>query len=324
MCVTLLFHAGDEETDNPGQQLPKPQIAIMTANETEENVVNRYLKLGGSGRVWEGLKDYDWNRDPFLQEKKVGIKFDHDADTYQVFAIGKVTGVHVKCPRTGPGGARETTCALLQLATKKRWPLKVIFVVGCCGVSMNEDKKEKNWHGTVLLSDQLEDYFDTGKAEEGGIQTKSQPYLLSSEWLKRLSKKAIVKPNEEDTKYSNIPVEKVDKYLSGTLVMKSTETADRFRGGCAMVGIEMEGSGVCSTVKEWKSEVDVAVTVVKGISDYGGRDKKENAKSVVFGDETKREVDEEARQEIAAFHAITLVTRCVASAQDYLLSQQSD
>ena len=316
MCVILLFHAGHEETDNPGQQQSKPQIAIITANETEQNVVKRYLKLGDSGRVWEGLKDYDWNQDPFLQKKKVKVEFVHEADTYQMFAIGGVTGVHVKCTRIGPGGAKEITSELLQLATKEKWPLKVIFVVGCCGVSMSDAKKKENWRGTVLLSDQLEDYLDSGKAEESGLQTKSRTYSLNSVWPNKLSEETIVRPDVEEESYRDIPVEKVVKYLSGALVIKSEEEGNKYRGSCAMVGIEMEGSSVYSTVQEMRSKVDVVV--VKGISDYGGRDKNEDVKSVVFGKETEGKVNDKARQEIAAFHAITLVTRCVASNAKHL------
>ena len=72
----------------------------------------------------------------------------------------------------------------------------------------------------------------------------------------------------------------------------------------------MEGTGVYSIVCNWAPTTEVAV--VKGISDYAGSDKNKPAKSVVFGKETAKEIDDDARQDIATFHATTLVTRCVA------------
>lgn len=311
--------SGTEETDNPGMEGPKPQFAIITANETEQNVVKRFLKLGDCGRVWEGLKDYDWNCDPFLQKKEVKIKVLEPEDFYEVFAIGGVTGVHVKCTRIGLGGAQETTSDLLQKANRENWPLRVIFVVGCCGVSMSDAKKKKNWRGTVLLSDQVENYLDSGKAEESGLLAKPRIYTLSSRWRNWLSEASIVQPDIEEQSYRDIPVEKVDKYLSGPLVIKSEEEGKRFRGNSEMVGIEMEGTSVHSTVHNMSRQSVPEVAVVKGISDYAGRDKNEQLKSVVFGKETEEEVEDKARQEIATFHAITLVTRCVASKAKHLI-----
>ena len=110
-----------------------------------------------------------------------------------------------------------------------------------------------------------------------------------------------------------IPVEKVGKYLSGPLVMKEADFANRRRGeNCEMAGVEMEGTGVYSAVDGLGLKDTIEVAVVKGISDYAGSDKKELAKSVVFGKETAEKIDDDPRQDIATFHAITLVTRCVA------------
>ena len=75
----------------------------------------------------------------------------------------------------------------------------------------------------------------------------------------------------------------------------------------------MEGARVYSTVDRSVLKDTTNVAVVKGISDYAGSDKNKPAKSVVFGKETAEEIDDKARQEIATLHAITLVTRCVAS-----------
>ena len=304
---------GEDETDNPDDK-PKPQFAIITANGTEQNVVKRYLKLGDYGRVWEQLSAYEWDKDPYLKKKEVKIANIHSVDIYDMFTIQEVMGVHVKCSRIGPGGAQDTTSDLLLKASEEKWPLKVIFVVGCCGASMSDAKKEqKNWRGTVLLSDQMEDYLDTAKGEEGGLLSKPRTYILCGTWVNWLSDKSIRQPEVEEESHRDIPVERVDKYLSGPIVIKSEEDGKKYRGNCQMAGIEMEGARVYTRVNgsAWKDMTKVAV--VKGISDYAGSDKNKPAKSVVFSKGTAEEIDDEARQEIATFHAITLVTRCVAS-----------
>ena len=305
---------GEEETDNPDEK-PKPQFVIITANGTEQNVVKRYLKLGDHGRVCKQLSAYEWDKDPFLKKKNVEVTANDPVDIYDVFTIGEVMGVHVKCSRYGPRGAQDTTSDLLKKASDEKWPLKVIFVVGCCGASMSDAKKtQKNWRGTVLLSEQMEDYLDAGKAEEGGLLPKPRTYTLCGTWVSRLSEESICQPDVEEESQRDIPVEVVGKYLSGSLVIKTADLANRCRGEmCQMAGIEMEGSGVYSTVDRSALKDTTKVAVVKGISDYAGSDKNEQAKSVVFGKETAEEIDDKARQEIATLHAITLVTRCVAS-----------
>ena len=312
-CILYLPTPGEEDYDGP--EKPKPKLAIITANGTEQNVVRRYLKLKPlCGRVYAELMGCDWKHDPFLKEMKVDITTHDPVDIYDVFTIGEVMGVHVKCTRIGPGGAQDTTSDLLKKASEEEWPLKVIFVVGCCGVSMSDAKKmQDNWRGTVLLSEQMEDYLDTGKAEEGGLLPKARTYNLCGTWVNWLSEESICQPALEEESQRDIPVERVDKYLSGPLVIKSEEEGNKYRGNnCRIAGIEMEGAMVYTTVDR-SAMKDTKVAVVKGISDYAGSDKNTLAKSVVFGKETAVEIDDKARQEVATFHAITLVTRCVAS-----------
>ena len=317
LCILYIYlpAPGKEEPDGPEKpQLPcgKPQFAIITANGREQNVVKRYLKLERvCEEVYAELMGYDWEHDPFLKEMDVKITANDPVGIYDVFTIGEVMGVHVNCPDYGTRGAQNTTSALLQKAKAEKWPLKVIFVVGCCGASMSDAKKgQKNWRGTVLLSDKVDDYLSSGKAEEDGFVFNSQPYTLSKMCVNWLSDGSICRPAVQENEYKMIPVEKVAKYLSGPLVMKKADLAKKYRGDCVMVGFEMEGTGVYSIVCNWAPTTEVAV--VKGISDYADSDKKKPAKSVVFGTETAVEIDDDARQDIATFHAITLVTRCVA------------
>ena len=318
-CILYIYLPTPGENYPDGLEKPqlpggKPQFAIITANETEKNVVKRYLKLGDYGRVCELLSAYEWEKDPFLKKKEVKITTHDPVDIYDMFTIGEVMGVHVNCTRIGPGGAQATTSDLLRKASEEKWPLKAIFVVGCCGVSMSDAKKmQKNWRGTVLLSDQMEDYLDAGKAIKTGLQPKPRTYNLCGIWVNWLSEESISQPDVREDSQRDIPMERVDKYLSGPLVIKSEEDGNDYRGNCQMAGIEMEGARVYSTVNGSVLKDMTKVAVVKGISDYAGSDKNEPAKSVVFGKETGGEIDDKARQEIATLHAITLVTRCVAS-----------
>ena len=311
-CIPYIYLPNPGETDS--LEKPKPQFAIITANGTEQNVVRRYLKLGDYGRVCEQISAYKWKKDPFLKKKEVKITANDPVGIYDMFTIGGMMGVHVKCTRIGPGGAQDTTSDLLKKASEEKWPLKVIFVVGCCGVSMSDAKKtQKNWRGTVLLSEQMEDYLDYGKTGEGGLLANPRTYTLCGTWVNWLSEESISQPDVEEESQRDIPVERVSKYLSGPLVIKSEDDGNDYRGKCQMTGIEMEGARVYTTVDRSPLKDTTKVAVVKGISDYAGSDKNEPAKSVVFGKETAEEIDDKARQEIATLHAITLVTRCVAS-----------
>ena len=307
---------GDDEVDTPMEPEQKPKFVIITANDTEKNVAKYYLDLGDYGRVCKELEKYNWKSDPFLKKKKVVVAGLDPVNEYELFTVGDVVGVHVKCHRIGPRGASETTKKLLNYARTEEWPLKVIFIVGCCGASLSEEKKkEKNWRGTVLLSDQIRDYLDSGKETDKGVDGKSREYSLCPEWLTRLSDPAIIVPTVDDKQYRDIPVKRVDKYVSGPFVVKSEAAGNKYRADSEMVGIEMEGTDVYTNVKDFEFPLAITpkVAVVKGISDYGGTDKNEDNKSLVFCEPTKEMVGDKDRQEIATFHAITLVVRCIAS-----------
>ena len=126
-----------------------------------------------------------------------------------------------------------------------------------------------------------------------------------------------------------IPTEKTQQWLSGPLVIKEDSFADKIRDRSVQIaGIEMEAIGVVNAVLAAKRFSETLcpekfvpipeVTIVKGISDYAG-DKAECSKSFFFGRETNEEVDDDIRQQIATFHAVALVMRCVANNMKHLL-----
>jgi len=74
-CILYIYlpTPDKEETDSPVK--PKPQFAIITAKETVQNVVKRYLKLGDYGRVCKQILAYEWEKDPFLKKKNMKITY---------------------------------------------------------------------------------------------------------------------------------------------------------------------------------------------------------------------------------------------------------
>lgn len=316
----------------------KARFAIITANGTEQLCVKRYLTLGDIPNIdWREARDCNWRNDCYLQKKKIEVNYleqQCDGD-YELFQIkddtNEIQGVHFGCTNIGPWDAFRRAEDILIEAKLRKWPLKVIFVVGCCGASISEEKKkDKNWRGTVLLTEQLKEYLYTGKAVADGPLCLSRMHSLSQKWLRLLTDPGISQPAEVvGDNYKVIPTEKVHEYLSGPLVVKENSFADKIRDPSVQIaGIEMEVIGVVNAVGATRRVVekvcqekfvpDPEVTVVKGISDYAG-DKAERSKSVFFDRETREEVNDDTRQQIATFHAIALVMRCVANNMKHLL-----
>ena len=300
-------------------------FAILTANQNERMTVNAFLGLGNtSGKVWDGARGCSWKTDAYLQETMATVtslpsnslhyckmfQLEHGNDRVTV------TGAHLSCTDIGPLGAAKKINKLLADAKAQNWPLKVIFVVGCCGGSLSDSKKkEKNWHGTVLLAQYLKDYLNIGKIEApAGQLSKCVPRVcdLHEKWLQPLQE--VANPCQKQG-FSDIPVLKTHEYLSGPLVIKEQLFSDQFRDS-DIAGVEMEGVGAVlakDMAADWcPGERLPDIAIVKGISDYTGN-KGERSKAVFFNVETEAEVDDDARQQIATYHSIALVIRCMAA-----------
>lgn len=313
------------------------RFAIITANRIEQLCVKRYLTLGDTAEPgWREARDCNWTSDCYLKKKRIDVTYlaqecDGDYEMFQVKdGTNEMKGVHFGCTNIGPWDAFTRTQDILLEVERRKWPLKVIFIVGCCGASISEAKKKDNLRGTVLLTEQLKEYLNTGKAVPDGTSCLSRMHGLSEKWLRLLSDPGIAQPAEVvGNHYRTIPTAKVHQCLSGPLVIKEDSFADKIRDpSVEIAGIEMEAIGVVNAVLSAKRYFEALcpekfvpipeVTVVKGISDYAG-DKAECSKSVFFGRETSEEVDDDARQEIATFHAVALVMRCVANNMKHLL-----
>lgn len=313
-------------------------FAILTANENEEMAVNSYLQLDDTSldEKFRYAKGCVWREDAFLKAKKVKIVNlkKYEGDKYHVFRIrvGKVMkmGVHFYCDSYGPTGAFDTTVDILKIAKDKKWTLRWIFLVGCCGASVREDKKKDFPRGTVLLADHVKEYLHTGKAEtvpsdvpneailKCRIKGNPLPHIMDNKWLREVKKaRMVVAKNVDDKRsYNVIGVQRVP-YLCGPLVIKDCMFGTWFRERDAgAAGIEMEVVGVINAVKAIHKYTRTPVKehpqilLAKGISDYtGGKGK--TASCMFFGTKT-RNVSDDALQVYATLQSTALVIRFVA------------
>ena len=320
-------------------------FAVITANETEQKVVRHFLKLfEDAGEVWTDAENCDYINDVYLKQQRVKVKYmytepDHGEYSYdfEVFTLSagekQIIGIHVKCLQQAAetkGGSRNTTRRLLKFADEQNWKLEVIFSVGCCMLSA--DKRSKNARkmmGHVLLSSEYEAFLERGKVEgrrgRRGRSRKgdkyefmfhSQFYEGAREWVSRLQEHIITEPSKRGdlTTFRKIPVKEVPRFLCGPVVVKSADFGDAVRGNASIVGIEMEGSGIASALKDWKEDGGTVpkFLLLKGVSDLG-KGKGDDLEAVFFNEPTKEAVSDDVRQQIATFHCIALVVRGVAA-----------
>ena len=312
-------------------------FAVITANETEQKVVRHFLKLlEDAGEVWTDAESCDYTNDVYLKQQRVKVKYEYtETDNvecsydFEVFTLStdkkQIIGIHVKCLQQASatdGGSQKTTRRLLKFADEQNWKLEIIFSVGCCMLSAVDKSSEnaRKMMGRVLLSNVYEAFFERGKVEGKGDKDKfifhSQFYEGAREWVSRLKEHVITEPSKQgDPKtFRKIPVEEVPRFLCGPVVVKSEDFGDNVRGNARIVGIEMEGSGIASALKDWE-EFGNSVPkflLLKGVSDFGKK-KGDDLKAMFFNEPTKEAVSDDVRQQIATFHCIALVVRGVAA-----------
>ena len=318
--------------------VPRVSFAILTANKREQMAVNSYLTLGDPLNSSLFSHDCEWSSDAFLKAKKAKIeRLDtYDGINYRVFSLEvgqyKTFGVHFCCDVYGPWGAFDKTVELLKIAKDKQWKLNGIFLVGCCGASVSEGKRKDYPRGTILLTNTIKDYLQTGKVEtvasellhtdEAGkcrIRGASEDYPLDKTWPTELE--TVFKTDTQGAR-NKIAVKKVNFFLSGPLVIKDNMFAEWFRGqDVEAAGVEMEGVGVIKGVKaihdyeETPDKERPKIVLAKGISDYTGR-KGEKATCTFFGEEIGQ-VDDDALQVYATLQSTALVVRFVVAKMQF-------
>ena len=290
-------------------------FAILTANQNEREAVSHFLNLDdnpldttkythANGRVWA--------TDAFLDETKAKIEPRADKkNSYDVFCLEvdevKHMGVHMSCDTIGPGGALHKTVELLKTAKDQRWKLRYIFLVGCCGASV--DEREDCPRGTILLARQVKDYLNTGKVlDDGSVIGRPLNLDMGDEWLDKWE--GVQSADRRNP--HKIEMKRVN-YLSGPLVIKQDLFGKKYREGNEVTGVEMEVVGVDEAVKifhEIFGGPEVKVVLAKGVSDYTAK-KGEKGNCIFFGRET-HPVDDDSLQVYATLQSIALVIRFVA------------
>ena len=282
------------------------KFILMTANPTEQATVRHFL---GSSSIKQSdtIFPYTYKTDPILCKVKVEpIK---DEGDYDIFSINGHRGIHVRCGEIGSGGkigSHVTTAKILEIARQRKWPLQVVFCVGCCGCSSDKT----NLCGYVLLTSHLEDY-NRGKMLPDKLHRVPQPYEMSGTWKGYMEEEAITCP-DETAEYNEIKYENPEAILSGDFVVKDKTQAEEIRGKKKFVGIEMEGKGIAEAFTIFSKLSCDSFLVVKGVSDYAGSEKSEPAKANWFGKDTELPVSDGERQRIATIQATALVCRTIA------------
>ena len=333
LCRAFLLYTAAGQGSSTSQQ--KVSFAILTANQNEKEAVKAFLGLGDvrlDTSKLEFAKGVTYSSATALKQGSVEELEKCRDLNFSVFTVkandhDKIAGVHAHCDSYGPWGAFDQTVKLLKTAKKEEWPLKVIFVVGCCGGSISEKKKKKKtWCGTVLVANEVHNYLHTGKFQSTDDEAKSNiefhgKYCKVSEgWPGALVDEKICKSID----FSTVKVQKA-LFLSGPLVIKKQLFSDKYRRQ-GIAGVEMEVFGVIKAVEAIHDYVGTdkedypAVVLAKGISDYTV-DKGEDAICWIFDKETGP-IDDDSRQTYATLQSIALVMRCVQTKVNLFLPRK--
>jgi hypothetical protein len=301
-----------KRTKSEGREV---RFAIMTANDNEWEAAQYFLD---DKDLPEGIKDDLRLID--LHQKKNDESLEpccltKDIQRYKAINVEGVHGVLLKCFNTGGGtrgGSKDTVTNFLKNVHTEQWPLKVIFVVGCCGAHSNEKRVPE---GTIFVNELVLEY-GRGKFEKDGTNFgRSHNHNTGDDntvWLSVIDEcKTRSKYYISSDHFKGVP------FLSDDFVIKDEDTAAELHKVNApaesVVGFEMEGSGVCSAVKSYSEKHEVklpTVVLVKGVSDNADA-KKKDLKDIVFFNETKTSVEENRRQKMCTIMSLTLVLRAI-------------
>jgi nucleoside phosphorylase len=254
--------------------------------------------------------------------KKVKLIGRRGSEIHSVLSVGNKKGIIFQCAKMGsfvPNSSQFETNEILRYAKGKKWPLKVIFVVGCCGAAAQNQKiqEEGPWgeanvpNGTVFVASDLFQY--SGKVvNEGTLQPKLISWHMDQYW------NGLLKKVSGEEKWKIKPIDLVP-FFSGDFVIKSKAFAAELcaiLAGHKKVGYEMEGIGVLTATQDSES---VKIALVKGVSDNAGSDKNKEA-PIRFFTEDHNKVNEDTRQQMCTVMSLALVLRAIAADEQKLLS----
>ena len=306
---------------------PKVSFAILTANKREELAVNGFLQLERVDQAsYPHASRLQYGLDAVLRNARAKVeplpdpRYTHRLFSLEVNGIRQI-GVHVYCDKEGPLGAFNKTMELMKTANDKEWKLRYIFIVGCCGASVTEAKKEDFPRGTIFLPEKVKGQLNTeeeecvediakemvkGKAPTFKFKGSLTTYQMDSALLTQMIRECKI---DAQGAFNKIEVKKVD-YLSGSpLVNKSSLFGATFHDPSVdACGVEMEAVGVLKAVETFHTisgGPKAEVVLAKGISDYTGH--KGESGSCKFFDETIEDASDDQLQMNATMQSIALV-----------------
>ena len=142
-------------------------------------------------RYTNAVLDCTFDSDPILAldgtgEQKPAAGLTQCSDDYHSITINGKTDIIYQTASIGSGGrqgAMITTVQLLKVAKERRWPLEIIFVVGCAG---GHGKDVEN--GQVIVPTKVIEYnrgkFETGDDGQPKRIIKPEMWLTSEKWWK--------------------------------------------------------------------------------------------------------------------------------------------
>ena len=191
-----------------------------------------------------------FDSDPILAqngavEQKPAAGLTRCSDDYHSITINGKTGIIYQTASIGSGGrqgAMITTVQLLKVAKECRWPLEIIFVVGCIG---GHGKDVEN--GQVIVPTKVIEYnrgkFVMGDDGQPKHEIKPEPWHTSKKWCKSVNQ-ILIRDGGENGR--GITIAKVDNVYSADVVVKDKAYAEKLRTTAS--GQDM----VCHTVhEEW-------------------------------------------------------------------------
>ena len=320
-------------SSNVGMQI---QFAIMTANEDEWNSPRYFLGDRSqhlARKISKLVKGKKYSRS-FVLGKEVKV-VDGNFKGYKLIRVcvndrKSVYGVLLKCTHMGSFtevGSHYTTLKLLKMARDEQWPLKVIFIVGCCGARfINDCENIENSstqtspsnrqtcvapvrEGTVFVAQRIIQYAIGKFEKEGEIKYRVLPHDMSPDWAGPIHQ-------NKDIVNQKGPIDHVREvfFYSGDFVIKDTDVAKDLSEQLQnheVVGFEMEGIGVKKAIGDGELMKDFPtpkIVLVKGVSDQAGSDKKD-PKDTLFFSKMIKAVPEAAHQQMCTIMSLTLTLR---------------
>ena len=191
-----------------------------------------------------------FDSDPILAqngavEQKPAAGLTRCSDDYHTITINGKTGIIYQTASIGSGGrqgAMITTVQLLKDAKERRWPLEIIFVVGCTG---GHGKGVEN--GQVIVPTKVIEYnrgkFETGDDGQPKRIMKPEMWPTSEKWWKSVPTFSIRDDRENGRR---ITMAEGDYDYCGDFVVKNKIIAEDLKN--TISGNKM----VCHTVhEEW-------------------------------------------------------------------------